>query len=471
MNTQYNFCNLVYRSLKLHRIALVGVIIVSTTACSDLLSTPAIPDGTQSPTTYHSRQGAFALARGAASLFSSSLMKVSVRSGLITDELSSSTGNSEMNDIRELPESFSGRSDASERDEYQELHKLRGQARLARALLTEYAPDEPELRGQLFAFEGYAVIMLADLFCSGVPLSTLEFNEDYTYRPPSTSEEMYLHAITLFDSTIAIVSDSANLLTLARVGKGRALVALGRYDEAASAVSEVEDSEVYRTRITFLMNPKSPSPSNRLARYATVSDREGENGLPYLSSGDPRTASDPVSIQVQSSQRTVNFPNKYLPNDSTWFRVASGIEARLIEAEAALNGEEYGRWIQMLNRLRTSETYSEIDTLESGEIDTVWNAGTGGIEGLGPLTDPGNAEARIKLMFSERAAWLFMEAQRQGDMRRLVRVYAMDRESVYPTGRYSNGNSVTGFYGGDITVPIPPEEQRNPHFNGCLNRD
>jgi len=42
--------------------------------------------------------------------------------------------------------------------------------------------------------------MLADLYCSGVPLSTLDFEGDFTYRAGSSTPEVYQHAVVLFDN-------------------------------------------------------------------------------------------------------------------------------------------------------------------------------------------------------------------------------------------------------------------------------
>src|SRR4029077_20049777 len=64
---------------------------------------------------------------------------------------------------------------------YSSLHHLRGQAREARGFLGAYAPDSsPALAGHLYALEGYAEVLLAEVFCSGIPLSTVDFNADYT---------------------------------------------------------------------------------------------------------------------------------------------------------------------------------------------------------------------------------------------------------------------------------------------------
>ena len=50
-------------------------------------------------------------------------------------------------------------------------------------------------RGTLYAFEGYAELWLADFFCSGVPLSTLDYGQDFTYRAGSTTAQLYQAAI------------------------------------------------------------------------------------------------------------------------------------------------------------------------------------------------------------------------------------------------------------------------------------
>src|SRR5690606_40849192 len=60
--------------------------------------------------------------------------------------------------------------------------------------------------------------------------------------------------------------------------------------------------------------------------------------------------------------------------------------------------------------------------------DTTWAPGEGAIlftsiggslPGLPPLEDPGTDEARVDLLFQERAYWLFLTGRRHADMRRL----------------------------------------------------
>lgn len=450
----------------------VGFILVlsATGGCKDLVSNPSVPDGVQSPNTYLSRQGALDLTRGASSLFQDAMVDMIIQTGLITDEFTLANRNLNPLSQRVL---FDTRSlTENDRDlTYERLHKLRGQARLARAVLAAYAPDvSSAVRGQLYAFEAYADVLLADLFCSGIPLSTVDFGGDFTYAPPSTSAQVYAQAVALFDSALALVSDTAGLQTLATVGKGRALLALGRYDEAAAAVANVTDTAAYRIRIGFTtVGIRVRSVFFDL----TVSDREGANGAPFISSKDPRTKSDTVRLSDPGGGvgQLVRFPNKY-QIDSTWLIVAGGIEARLIEAERELHNGQTGPWLSMLNALRTDGSYSGIETTPDGGADTVWNAGSGGIARLGPLQDPGAEASRIDLMFSERAMWLFATVHRQGDLRRLVRVYGRAQNQVYPTGEYGNTPIGGGTrYSNDITVPIPASERRNPNFRGCLTRD
>jgi hypothetical protein len=161
-------------------------------------------------------------------------------------------------------------------------------------------------------------------------------------------------------------------------------------------------------------------------------------------------------------------PAKYdLVGDSPVI-VASSVEARLIQAEAALQTGS-ASWLTTLNSLRTDGTYDTMpDPSDPSKTDTLWHAGTGGVTGLAPLADPGTPNARVDLLFRERALWLFLTGERQGDLRRLIRQYGRQQQAVYPTGSY---NGAFGTYGTDVTAPIPSAEQiSNPLFTGCLSR-
>jgi starch-binding outer membrane protein, SusD/RagB family len=125
--------------------------------------------------------------------------------------------------------------------------------------------------------------------------------------------------------------------------------------------------------------------------------------------------------------------------------VADGIEARLIEAEAQLQANNFSGMTTTLNDLRRTAIRPALTNLPNA----------------------GNRDAAIDQLFSERAFWLYATGHRLGDMRRLIRVYGRDAETVFPTGAYHKN----GTYGTDVNLPIPVEEQNNPNARGCLDRN
>jgi hypothetical protein len=366
---------------------------------------------------------------------------------------------------------------------YGNFHSLRAQVGQARGFLERYAPDSPPaLRGHTYALEAYAEIFLADLFCSGIPLSTVDFEADYTLTAGFTTTEVYTRAVAHFDSALALVSDSARLQHFTSVGRARALLALGQYATAAAAVAAVPDGFVYQVPRpatgSFLSGSYSALASIGLPSMA---DLEGINGLDYRSSRDPRTKVDSTPAGTGGSTSTpkkdsrgnvVYFPDKYTPvTASMSYVLASGVEARLIEAEAALQAGS-AEWLAKLNALRTDGTFTTQPTADPNDdpaaMDTLWHAGGGGVPGLRPLDDPGTADARVNLVFRERAFWLFATGHRQGDLRRLVRQYNRASETVYPTGVYPG---YTGDYGNEVVTPVPEEERTsNPKYSGCFHR-
>ncbi|MBX6331022.1 MAG: hypothetical protein IRY91_04145 [Gemmatimonadaceae bacterium] len=466
------------------------------TGCSPdkLLGDNSLPPDVPDPSQTQTPAGAIAAYRGALirlrTAFGGDDQSFIPITGLLTDELRARDAGQVISpfgqdplriDSRFLPEDPPG--DASTtpsqiRVVYGLLQGVRGQARQARGAIRAYAPDSsPALAGHLFAVEGYAEIFLADLFCSGVPLSTIDFDGDYTYQPGASTDEVYQHAVTLFDSALALAADSERVMNLARVGKGRALLALGDYTGAAQAVADVPDDFRYELHFNLSATPGNDAFENRSFVYPdlgpgaiglrlTMVDTEGVNGLDFLSSRDPRSLG--VIKDTTQYNIVVIYPQKYAEDGSTPITLADGIEARLIDAEAALHGAG-GDWLAILNALRTDGTFdTQPDPVDTTKADTLWHAGSGGVAGLAPLQDPGTPDGRVDLVFRERAFWLFLTGHRQGDLRRLIRNYGRDPESVYPTGSYPGGYSA---YGTDVTAPIPGEERiANPLFTGCRSR-
>ncbi|MDX1577459.1 MAG: hypothetical protein R3266_03200, partial [Gemmatimonadota bacterium] len=91
-------------------------------------------------------------------------------------------------------------------------------------------------------------------------------------------------------------------------------------------------------------------------------------------------------------------------------------------------------------------------------------------QGLGAVdTDALTFEERVDLHFEERAYWLWLTGHRLGDLRRLVRQYGRAEDDVFPTGAYFKVQA--GDYGDDVNLPVPFDEENNPNFQACLDRD
>jgi hypothetical protein len=342
----------------------------------------------------------------------------------------------------DLPASSSGGWDS-----YATLQRVRGAAYQAIGALATYdSAASPALRGEMYALQGYAEIMLADLFCSGVPLSTLDFQGDFTYHPGLTTQEVYADAVAKFDTALTLSTDSVNIQNLARVGKARALLDMDSASAAAQAVADVPDGFQFQIRIPWR------TVTNNSFAVATVSDREGGNGLPFISSDDPRTTA--ASTVTTNMNLQLYFPQKYVLGVDGYSptTVADWIEARLIRAEAALAAGDPTTWLSQLNYLRQHATVA-------GQTQAP----------LDSLTDPGSDSARVSLMFQERASWMYMTGHRQGDLRREIRQYGREQSQIYPVGEYLAPG--IGVYGTDVNAPIPSSENPNPFFHGCRDRN
>jgi hypothetical protein len=335
------------------------------------------------------------------------------------------------------------------------LHSSRVAAERAATALETYSPDGaadpriPEMR----SLSGYIYIHAGENYCSGVPFSTTE--PDVAYGEPLTTPQIFDSAVARFDLALAAPGLTDDIANLASVGRGRALLNLSRFAEAAAAVAGVPTEFRYVTEHS-LNTGRQENAVYRLnvdAERWSVANLEGGTGLPYRDAADPRVPFflDPTDgVGFDGSTPQYNLLKYDGPEASV--TVADGVEARLIEAEAALQAGDAATWLAKLNELRAALSVLRPET-----------PGT-----LAPLSDPGSGDARVDALFSERAFWFFATGHRLGDLRRLVRQYGRPTESVFPTGSYFKG----GVYGSDVNLPVPFDELNNPLAqSGCLDRN
>ncbi len=306
--------------------------------------------------------------------------------------------------------------------------------------------------GHSMAIEASSLIMLAELYCSGVPLSKLTQDGDFELTRGYSTEEVYSFALAKLDSASTLSRENARISGFIDLLRTRVLLGIGRIQDAARIANSIETSFRYSILYTKIAAiPTYSISGNYYSKFVIASvlkterigNLKGLNGLPYSSGHDPR----------------VNLPE--LSDSWAPFVMSSGLEARLAQAEAALEREDPS-WLTILNELRTSCATND-------NCASPAPAGTGGISGLDVLDDPGNDKARLDLLFDERAYWLFLRGFRQGDLRRRIRVYGGSVSELYPIGLPEVGNVA---YSGMVSLPVPKEEQRlNPKYRGCFHND
>lgn len=298
---------------------------------------------------------------------------------------------------------------------------------------------------EVLAIGGYSYLLFGENYCSGVPISTMNDDGSLAFGQPQTRDQLLQVAVAKFDSAITYAGANGedDIGFLAQVGKGRAMLDLGQFLGAAQAVAGVP------TSFDFIIagSANSTRQNNGIWNYTinfpgfSVSDREGGNGLPFASAGDPRVPSFDTGDVGFDGETPFIAQQKYPKLDSD-VSLANGTEARLIEAEAALRAGDNASFLATLNALRT-----------------------GG--GLAPVALPATAAARLDLLFDERAEWLYLTSHRLGDLRRLVRQYGRAQDAVFPTGAYHKGGS----YGSDVNLPVSADEKNNPNFTACTDRN
>jgi len=325
---------------------------------------------------------------------------------------------------------------------YGNLHKFRTEAETTIDLLVDFGGN-PEIESEMQSVAGYAYVMFAETFCGGVPFSKAPANGgDLIYGEPLTTEQMFNAAIGWFDQAIANAGSNDKLANLARIGKARSLLGLGEFDAAAGEVAAVPSDFVYNIE----QSDNSRRQENGIyimstvRRQFSIADGKGGNGLMYRSSMDPRTPWD-GGTEFGQDDITLYYNQLKFNSSSASVALASGIEARLIEAEAAANANDATTVESIHNTLRATIGLSDLDL--------------SGISG----------EDLLLAHFSERAFWLFSTGHRLGDLRRLVDVYGLMPANVFPWGPYFKG----GEYSSTLKFPVPQSESNNPNYVGCLN--
>ncbi len=327
---------------------------------------------------------------------------------------------------------------------YGNLHRARAAAE-ATIDLAKTSGQVPEIESEMESIAGYIYVIFAESFCGSVPFSKVTPEGEITLGEPQSAEEMYNSAIGLFDDAIAsaAAASNSNLENLARVGKARAMLGLGDFSNVAAVVSSVPDDFEYLIE----HSDNSRRQENGIftmtttRRQYSIADVKGINGIDYRTrgaNGDPRVPWDGGTEFGQNDKDLYYNQLKYTSVNAP-VRLASGIEARLIEAEAAAQAGTNATVQSIHNILRATEGLAPDDL-------------------TGMTTDD-----LVDYHFTERALWLYSSGHRHGDMRRLISKYNRNLEDVFPWG-----TSIQNIeYSSTIAFLIPQSEANNPNYVNC----
>jgi starch-binding outer membrane protein, SusD/RagB family len=367
--------------------------------------------------------------------------------------------------------------------ELRALYRVRTDANQAIALLTKYKPTPAADIGEMYFARGFAELQLASDYCNGIPLSD-GAGDQVVFGNPLPVKDVFNVAIASFDSALALSSGtdagSVSINRAARIGKARALLGVGLSNAAAAAALVAGIPTTYRYDVTASLTGGINTLWDQAAsqgRYVVSDSLEGnnrsitvKNAIPFFSAHDPRV---PAHYRVAANGRdTVKAQdgNTFIIQvDSLWGQtsavaVVAGLDARLIEAEAALQAGNAASMMSILNALRATPLQLTAPSPTATGTHPGWTTPV-----MPALSDPGTQAGRVALLFREKAFWQFGRGHRLGDLRRLIRDYgrAADGSDTFPVGVHFQG----GNYGVDLNLPVTTDEQTgNPNFTGCLDR-
>lgn len=418
------------------------------------------------------REGSIGLLRSALGSLQEAISETSMNVGLFTDELTTRPeGTTDYSSVSSPNLQSSIKDSRLDLDmfpygtgiqfaPYGAFHAARVKSGYARHFLNRQPENTVDYAiSASYSIEGYSILMLAENICSGIPLTHTPYGGTAEYGKALTTDSLFKVAISKFDSALAISHDSIRFSVLAKIGKGRALMSLGRYEEAALAVSSVEQGQFFPLSFTDAIAPGQTQATHRFWTYTTggallqrhigyeTINQEGENGLIWFSDPnnlDPRL---PVSVELRNGniEFTAVVRQRKFPSGTITFKLADWIESKLIEAEYLLSKND-NNWIDPVNAARQSV-------------------------GLSGLTSPASKNDKVDLLFKERAYWFFLHGTRLSDYRRLVRQYGRDIDTVYPVGEYNRSFQYYTYGDAVVFVPALGEFTQNFAYEGCLNKN
>lgn len=377
---------------------------------------------------------------------------------LFTDELRSA-------------DTFSQRNDADQRNLatndgvltpiYQAAQQARGRARDAINGLLAYDKTATGVQhvGEMYFMMGYLEAAMSEVFCNGIPFGET-VNGVPQYTQPLTDADGLKLALSRLDTALTyLTATDAGTVAIKNavlVTRGRIKVDLGDFAGGAAEVSSVPTNFQYNFdySITTFDNEwwvMGPSVKRYTAGDSTSVAGQIINAIPFARLNDPRVSVTNTGAPGEDNVTTFIQVNNWGRDDP--IPPVSGIDARLIEAEAKLQSNDINGMMTILNALRTS-------------AQTI---GIFKIAAMSSLATPADQSSATDLFFREKALWQYERGWRMNDLRRLVRQYGRSQDKVFPSGDFTRNGTPSGTFGTEVAFPVPDQELNNPNFHGCLD--
>ena len=416
--------------LRSGRPLLVGLGLLATVACNDLLRV----DDPVNLTPDDLQEGSVALTvNGVRGAFQSMFDYYVMHTAIITDEMvlaGTFPYRAEM-DAR----SITANNEGLLGDLYTPLSTARFMADTAVAILDAAAggsaTDEgARLEGVALSkyYAAYTRMLLAEAFCKSA----------INGGAGLTSDERMADALTAFQDagSAAQAAGRADLVAASKLGEARANLWLGQYPAAAAAAGAVPSDLSFKA----YYSTASVAQKNKIVRLTYAIDEArrftvGDGTLDFTGHEKWAYFDEWESLGLIEERPDLTSFNaavpvvlqlKY-PTADAPIVMASGAEARLIEAEAKLRGDDPDGAATIVNALRSSN----------------W--------GLGAISFSGDLVTDLPVMARERARELWLTGERLPTLRR----YLKDGVDLFPGGKQ----------GDDTCFPVPQRElDTNPNF-------
>lgn len=222
--------------------------------------------------------------------------------------------------------------------------------------LDTWTDDQVENRTQLIArasaYAGYSYLLLGEAFCSAA----------FDLGPEVQRSEIFNLAVERFTraTETAQQAGDSNILHMASIGLGRALLNLGQTSEAANAVLDVPDG----FRFDVSASGEAGRRNNRIFQQFNglqITVNPSYHDLQVEGIDDPRV---PVEFAATNSSGVDVFRTTKYSDFSAPIPLARAAEAKLIRAEAA-GGQTA---VNLINELREVHGLPEFNSSDENEI-------------------------------------------------------------------------------------------------------